>query len=230
MIAAGAAGRFTDRRRHAGGGPGARIGHIGLYRDPKTQVVVILSKMPGDLGETRRRRPPTCWPPAIRRSQPSTASSTPQIDQVRVSGRQPRGLKISRGPPRRHHLHRRGRPRTRRRRLHPPRHRRRRRPVSAPFDKSGAPSPRPFVTRSAPSSRDGSSGDQEAPSLHCHPQTRTTQPTIVRGPAKARSQPSTRPTISIPGPKRRDQLSRSETQATRPTISIRDLKRRDQSS
>ncbi len=32
--------------------PGARIGHIGLYRDPKTQVVVeYYFKMPGDLGE-----------------------------------------------------------------------------------------------------------------------------------------------------------------------------------
>ena len=32
--------------------PGARIGHIGLYRDPKTQVVVeYYFKMPGDLHE-----------------------------------------------------------------------------------------------------------------------------------------------------------------------------------
>jgi uracil phosphoribosyltransferase len=54
--------------------PGARIGHIGLYRDPKTLIAVeYYFKMPADMHERDAIvLGPDARPPAIRRSPPST--------------------------------------------------------------------------------------------------------------------------------------------------------------
>ena len=55
--------------------PGARVGHIGLYRDPKTLTAVeYYFKMPHDMHERESWWSTRCWPPAIRRSRPSSGS------------------------------------------------------------------------------------------------------------------------------------------------------------
>jgi uracil phosphoribosyltransferase len=55
--------------------PGARVGHIGLYRDPKTlQPVEYYFKMPKDMQERDVVVVDPCWPPATLPLQPSSAS------------------------------------------------------------------------------------------------------------------------------------------------------------
>ena len=54
--------------------PGARVGHIGLYRDPKTLTAVeYYFKMPRRCTSATRSWSTRCWPPATRPSPPSTA-------------------------------------------------------------------------------------------------------------------------------------------------------------
>ena len=48
--------------------PGARVGHIGLYRDPRTlQAIEYYLKLPDDLSSAMSSWSTRCWPPATRR-------------------------------------------------------------------------------------------------------------------------------------------------------------------
>ena len=112
--------------------PGARVGHIGLYRDPKTLVAVeYYFKMPGDLHE----RDVVVVDPMLATGN-SAVAAVERLKECRPKSIKfvclltcPEGIAaMDRRPSRRADLHRRRRPPTRRARLHPARPRRRRRP------------------------------------------------------------------------------------------------------
>jgi hypothetical protein len=112
--------------------PGARVGHIGLYRDPKTLTAVeYYFKMPQDMHERD-----------VVIVDPMLATGNSAIAAVeRLKELRPKSIKFvclltcpegiggdAEGAPRRADLHRRHRPAAQRARLHPPRPGRRRRP------------------------------------------------------------------------------------------------------
>ena len=112
--------------------PGARVGHIGLYRDPKTLVAVeYYFKMPGDLAE----RDVVVVDPMLATGNSAVAA----VERLKEFG--PKSIKfvclltcpegiaaLQRRPSRRADLHRRHRPPARRARLHRAGPRRRGRP------------------------------------------------------------------------------------------------------
>lgn len=112
--------------------PGARVGHIGLYRDPATlKAVEYCFKMPHDMHErdvivldphARHRQ--------LRRERGGPAQEDePALDPLRLSGDLPRRPQdLPRRPPRRAGLHPRRGPRAERTRLHRPGSGRRGRP------------------------------------------------------------------------------------------------------
>ena len=112
--------------------PSARVGHVGLYRDPATlEAVEYYYKVPGDLGE----RLVIVVDPMLATGNSATAAVARlkiewrAVDQVRLSARRARGYRgVRRGTSRRAHRYRRHRRTPRRPRLHRPRPRRRRRP------------------------------------------------------------------------------------------------------
>ena len=112
--------------------PGARVGHIGLYRDPKTLVAVeYYFKMPGDLHE----RDVVVVDPMLATGNSAVAAverlkeCDPKSIKFVCLLTCPEGIEAhADGPSRRADLHRRHRPPARRARLHPARPRRRGRP------------------------------------------------------------------------------------------------------
>ena len=95
--------------------PGARVGHIGLYRDPKTLGAsrVLLQDARATCTNATWWWSTRCWPPATR---PIAAVDRlkefkPEVDQVRLPADLSRGhRRHGRGPSRRADLHRRHRP------------------------------------------------------------------------------------------------------------------------
>ena len=112
--------------------PSARVGHIGIYREPETLTAVeYYYKVPEDLQERlvivvdpmlATGNSAVAAVAASRRRAPSRSSSS-------ACSRRPRASRSSRHPSRRADLHRRDRPAPQRPRLHRPRPRRRRRPA-----------------------------------------------------------------------------------------------------
>ncbi len=94
--------------------PGARVGHIGLYRDPKTLTAVeYYFKMPGEM----ENRDVIVVDPMLATGNSAVAAvgapqgAEPEVDQVRLPADLPRGhRRAAAGPPRRADLHRRHRP------------------------------------------------------------------------------------------------------------------------
>ncbi len=73
--------------------PGARVGHIGLYRDPKTLTAVeYYFKMPGGHGRARlhRGRPDAGHRQLGRRRGGAAEGAEPEVDQVRLPAHLPR--------------------------------------------------------------------------------------------------------------------------------------------
>ena len=105
--------------------PGARIGHIGLYRDPKTLVAVeYYFKMPQDMHE----RDAIVLDPMLATGNSAVAAvdrlkeTQAEVDPLRLPARRARGPdELPRQPPRRAGLHRGHRPRAQRAWLHPAR-------------------------------------------------------------------------------------------------------------
>ena len=112
--------------------PGARVGHIGLYRDPKTLTAVeYYFKMPQDMHE----RDVIVVDPMLATGNSAIAAVErlkelqSQVDQVRLPADLPgRRRGAAKRAPRRADLHGRHRPRAQRPRLHPAGPGRRRRP------------------------------------------------------------------------------------------------------
>jgi hypothetical protein len=103
--------------------PGARVGHIGLYRDPATlQAVEYYFKMPKDHARARRgggRPDAGHWPLGHCSYHPHQGAAT-QINQICLPADLPRGCQgAARSPPRCGNFHRRHRPPARQPRLHP---------------------------------------------------------------------------------------------------------------
>jgi uracil phosphoribosyltransferase len=103
--------------------PGARVGHIGLYRDPATlQAVEYYFKMPSDMARARRHR---ARPDAGHRqfgrgrAGPAQGAETPRSIKFVCLLAAPKASPRCTSPPRRADLHRRHRPRAQRPRLHP---------------------------------------------------------------------------------------------------------------
>ena len=112
--------------------PGARVGHIGLYRDPKTLTAVeYYFKMPAEMHE----RDVVVVDPMLATGNSAIAAVErlkelgPEVDQVRLPADLPRRhCRHAQGASRRADLHRGHRPAAQRPRLHPAGPRRRRRP------------------------------------------------------------------------------------------------------
>ena len=112
--------------------PSARVGHIGLYRDPDTlEPVEYYYKVPNDIAE----RPVLVVDPMLATA--NSAVAAVEQDQVEWRARHAHGLPsgrsrgcspFPRGAPGRARVHRRRRSRAQRPRLHSPRPRRRGRP------------------------------------------------------------------------------------------------------
>jgi uracil phosphoribosyltransferase len=101
--------------------PGARIGHIGLYRDPKTLVAVeYYFKMPSDMHE----RDAIVLDPMLATGNSAVAAvdrlgNQAEIHTLRLPAGRARGLEeLHRGPPRCAGVRGRHRPRAQRARLH----------------------------------------------------------------------------------------------------------------
>jgi uracil phosphoribosyltransferase len=104
--------------------PGARVGHIGLYRDPKTLMAVeYYFKMPQNMEE----RDIVVVDPMLATGNSAIAAVErlkelrPQVDQVRLPAHLPRrrGKALQKAHPGRADLHRGHRPPAQRPRLHP---------------------------------------------------------------------------------------------------------------
>ncbi len=111
--------------------PSARVGYIGLYRDPGDARgrAVLRQPAPGH-GRARRdrARPHARDRPLRPRGDPGGQASRAVLDPLRRAGVGAGGHRVrALAPSRRHHLHRRHRPRAQRSRLHHARARRRRR-------------------------------------------------------------------------------------------------------
>ena len=111
--------------------PAARVGHVGLYRDPATLVPVeYYFKVPDDIADrlVDRRRPDARHRPLGGRGAQPAEGGRRDHDQVRLPARRARGHRGAAGrPPGRADLHRRGRRPSERPRLHHSRAGRRRR-------------------------------------------------------------------------------------------------------
>jgi hypothetical protein len=119
--------------------PGARVGHIGLYRDPKTLMAVeYYFKMPQDMQE----RDVIVVDPMLATGN-SAIAAVERLKELRPKSIKfvclltcPEGVRPAEGAPRRADLHRGHRPAAQRARLHPARPGRRRRPDLRHQDKA----------------------------------------------------------------------------------------------